>query len=165
MAGKGAGGNPVPVGDLAAGILDPVLRRRAGISVGLVQSWEEIVGPRLSGTTRPERIAWPRRRDDDDPFEPAVLHVACEGYAAMALQHESGETIARINAFLGFPAIGRIRIIQKPVNTEAAKPARALRELSESERSHLAGTLAGIEDEGLRIALERLGASVARSSR
>src|SRR5690606_35845229 len=33
-------GNPVAVSDLAAQILDPVLRKRAGISIGLVQSWE-----------------------------------------------------------------------------------------------------------------------------
>ena len=49
MAGKALRGNPVPVSDLATGILDPVLRKRAGISIGLVQAWEEIVGPRLAG--------------------------------------------------------------------------------------------------------------------
>ena len=31
--------------DLATAILDPVLKKRAGISIGLVQSWEEIAGP------------------------------------------------------------------------------------------------------------------------
>ena len=45
MAGKGHDRNPVAVSDLATAILDPVLRRRAGISIGLVQSWEEIAGP------------------------------------------------------------------------------------------------------------------------
>ena len=44
MAGKGGYGNPVAVSDLATEILDPILRKRAGISIGLVQSWEEIVG-------------------------------------------------------------------------------------------------------------------------
>jgi hypothetical protein len=46
MAGNAWRGNPVAVSDLASQILDPVLRRRAGMSVALVQSWEEIVGPR-----------------------------------------------------------------------------------------------------------------------
>ena len=77
MTGKNRYGNPVPVSDLATGILEPVLRKRAGISIGLVQSWEEIVGPRLAGTSRPEKIQWPRRMREDDPFEPAVLVVAC----------------------------------------------------------------------------------------
>ena len=35
--------------------------------------------------------------------------------AALHLQHETGEIIDRVNAFLGFNAIGRIRIVQKPV--------------------------------------------------
>ena len=118
MAGRTPYGNPVPVSDLATQILDPVLRKRAGISIGLVQSWEEIAGPRLAGHSRPEKIQWPRRMHEDDPFEPAVLVIACEGMAALHLQHETGEIINRVNAFLGFNAIGRIRIVQKPRSEE-----------------------------------------------
>ena len=40
MAKKARNGNPVAVSDVATAILDPMLRRRAGISVGLVQSWD-----------------------------------------------------------------------------------------------------------------------------
>jgi hypothetical protein len=160
MTGKRRGGNPRPVSDLATEILDPVLRKRAGISVGLVQSWEEIVGPRLSDRTRPEKIVWPRRLDDDDPFEPAVLVVACEGAAALHVQHETSEIVSRVNAFLGFAAIGRIRIVQKPVNTGPDKPRPRLRPLSELEKKRVAGTVAKIEDAGLRAALERLGTTI-----
>ena len=124
MAGKRADGNPVPVSDLATEILDPVLRKRAGISIGLVQSWDEIAGPRLAPASRPEKIQWPRRMHEDDPFEPATLVIACEGMAALHLQHETGEIIGRVNAFLGFTAIGRIRIVQKPV-TRRRPPSRS----------------------------------------
>ena len=113
----------MPISDLATAILDPVLRKRAGISIGLVQSWEEIAGPRLAHRSRPEKIQWPRRAHEDDPFEPATLVIACEGAAALYLQHETGEIIGRVNAFLGFAAIGRIRIVQKPVSPVAAKAA------------------------------------------
>ena len=160
MAGKRPYGNPVPVSDLATEILDPVLRKRAGISIGLVQSWEEIAGPRLAGRSRPEKIQWPRRLHEDDPFEPAVLIIACEGMAALHLQHEAGEIINRVNAFLGFRAIGRIRILQKPVLTEKARPKPALRPLSEAEKSKLSQTVGKIEDDGLRASLERLGATI-----
>ncbi len=63
---------PTPVSDLASAIIDPVLRKRTGVSVGLVQSWDEIVGPRLAAHSRPEKIVWPRRPHEDDPFEPAT---------------------------------------------------------------------------------------------
>ena len=160
MAGKGHDRNPVPVSDLATAILDPVLRRRAGISIGLVQSWEEIVGPRLAKSSRPEKIQWPRRMHDDDPFEPAVLVIACEGAAALHLQHETGEIIGRVNAFLGFSAVGRIRIVQKPVMPAPSRQKPAPRVLSPEEKSRLAKTVGKIEDDDLRASLERLGATI-----
>ncbi len=160
MAGKRPYGNPVPVSDLATAILDPVLRKRAGISIGLVQSWEEIAGPRLAGRSRPEKIQWPRRMHEDDPFEPAVLVIACEGTAALHLQHETGEIINRVNAFLGFNAIGRIRIVQKPVLSEKARPRPVLRPLTTAEKAKLSDTVGKIEDDGLRASLERLGATI-----
>jgi hypothetical protein len=160
MASKGSPRNAVPVSDLAGGILDPLLRKRAGMSVELVQSWTEIVGEHLSTHTRPERIAWPRRLGEDDPFRPATLVIACDGTAALKLQHEAGEVIARINAFLGFAAIGRIRIVQKPIDGAHDRPIRRQRALTKPEEEHLARLTAQIEDEGLRAALARLGASV-----
>lgn len=159
MTGKRRDGNAVPVSDVAVGILDPVLRKRAGITIGLVQSWDEIAGPRLASTTRPQKIAWPRRAHEDDPFEPGTLVVACEGMAALHLQHETGEVIARINAFLGFAAIGRLRIVQKPV-AAPQKPRNAPRNLNGDEAARLERLVRGIEDDGLRAALSRLGRSV-----
>ena len=160
MAGKRPYGNPVPVSDLATEILDPVLKKRAGISIGLVQSWEEIAGPRLAGRSRPEKIQWPRRLHEDDPFEPAVLVIACEGMAALHLQHEAVEIINRVNAFLGFTAIGRIRIVQKPVLSEKARPKPSPRPLNDAEKAKLSRTVGKIEDDGLRASLERLGATI-----
>ncbi|MDQ2635011.1 MAG: DUF721 domain-containing protein [Pseudomonadota bacterium] len=160
MAGKGHNRNPVAVSDLATQILDPVLRKRAGISIGLVQSWEEIVGPRLARSSRPEKIQWPRRRGDDDPFEPAVLVIACEGAAALHLQHETGEIIGRVNAFLGFGAVARIRIVQKPVTQPSMEPKPIPRALSPEEKARLARTVGEIEDDDLRASLERLGATI-----
>lgn len=165
MAGKGPSGNPVAVSDLATGILDPMLRRRAGMSIGLVQSWEEIVGPRLAKLSRPERIQWPRRLNEDDPFQPATLVIACEGAAALHVQHQADEIIGRANTFLGFPAIGRVRIVQKPPLPARKPRAPAPRPLSEAEKQRLAGKTANIEDEGLKASLQRLGASVLGSRR
>ena len=159
MTGKRRSFNAVPVSDLAAGILDPVLRKRAGIGVGLVQSWDEIAGAQLAASTRPERIAWPRRAHEDDPFQPGTLVIACEGMAALHLQHQTGEVIARVNAFLGFAAVARLKIVQKPVAAPPRKrPSR--RDLSPTETTRLDGMVREIEDDGLREALARLGRSV-----
>ena len=155
----------MPVSDLAGEILDPILRKRAGISIGLVQSWDEIAGPRLASHTRPEKIVWPRRMHEDDPFQPATLIMACEGFAALRVQHETGEIIDRINAFLGFNAIGRIKIVQKPVHTEPVRAKPRPRKLSADEEGRIAGVVSGVEDEGLRGSLERLGRTIIGSKK
>lgn len=159
-----AGGQPTALNDLLAGIVDPVLRRRAGISLSLVQSWAEVVGPFAAERSRPEKVAWPRT-GGRDAAGAATLVIACEASAALELQHETGEIIARVNAFLGLRAIGKIRLVQKPV--AAAAPARRPDPLplDAGSMAEIARMTAPIEDAGLRAALERLGASVKGSRR
>jgi hypothetical protein len=163
MAGKRQGWNAVPVGDVATAILDPVMRKRAGMSTALIQCWDEIVGEALAQRTRPERIAWPRRAGEDDPFEPATLVIACEGTMALRLQHQAAEIIGRANAFLGFAAIGRIKIVQKPVRQVGPPPRPSLRALTQGETARVASAVVPIDDEALRASLERLGRSVLAS--
>jgi hypothetical protein len=165
MAGKRQGSFPVPLGDVATTILDPVMRKRAGMSTALLQCWEEIAGERLAANTRPERIAWPRRHDEDDPYEPATLVIACEGAAALRVQHQTAEIISRANSFLGFAAIGRVRIVQKRVTHAAPLEKPSLRALTDEERERVAISVEPIADDALRAALERLGRSVLASRR
>lgn len=160
MAGNNWFGNPQAVSDLATAILDPVLRKRTGMSIALIQSWPEIVGARLADRSRPEKIQWPRRRGGGDPFEPAVLVIACAGAAALHLQHETSEIIARVNVFLGFQAIGRIRIVQKPVLAGRAPPRPRPRPLTPPETARLGSIVQEIEDVDLRASLRRLGETI-----
>jgi hypothetical protein len=96
---------------------------------------------------------------------PAALVIACEGAAALHLQHETGEVISRVNAFLGFNAIGRIRIVQKPLTMNEPPPRPRPRALTEGEKAKLASTVGQIEDDGLRVSLERLGATIIGSKK
>ena len=51
----------VQISEVANGLIDPVLAKRAGINTMLLGSWDEIAGAEFAECTRPERIAWPRR--------------------------------------------------------------------------------------------------------
>ena len=163
MTSGRAANRPRQVGELVSRVLDPVLEKRAGISASLLQSWDEVVGSRLAGATRPHKVQWPRRASEDDPFEPATLTIAADPSVAFILQHETSEVIARVNAFLGFAAIARIRIVQKPVGQPGPAP-RPSTPLGEQERQRIGNAVEPIEDDGLRKALERLGENVFRSS-
>ena len=149
---------------LVNAVLDPVLAKRAGLSLSLVDAWPEIAGARLAETSCPLKIDWPRRAHRDDPFEPGVLVVAADAMAALHIQHQGDEIVARINVFMGFEAIGRIRLVQKQVAAPAPTPKRA-RALGNAEHRRIDNLADGFEDEGLREAVRRLGCSVLRERR
>jgi len=158
----GPTGKPVgrPLADLASKLIEPVIARRAGMTIDLVAAWEELAGPRHAPYTRPERIVWPRRANEDDPFRPGSLVVACEGPRAIWLQHEAGEIVERVNVFFGFAAIERLRIVQKPVVRLERPPPAQEPVLDAAARRRLDAMLEGVADPALRARLARLGAGV-----
>lgn len=160
MSGMKEGRGFRPLADTTSDLLDPVLRKRAGINLSLIQSWEDIVGATIGQSSRPLKIIWPRRLHENDPFQPATLVVACEGFTAMRMQHETGEIINRINGFLGFAAIGRIKIEQKSLNREQKRRLRKPADIPPGQVRKIAGQTSLIEDDGLRAALERLGRNI-----
>lgn len=155
---------PEQLGGLVSDVLDPVLAKRAGMTSALMSSWPEIVPPSLAGTTRPQKINWPRRASEDDPFKPATLIVAAEGMAALHLQHQTGEIIQRVNAFFGFQAVERLQLVQKPV-APIRKPPRRKAPVSPADAKRIDALTENIEDEGLREALARLGRNVKQDGR
>jgi len=149
------------IAEIANGLIDPILAKRAGINTLLLASWDEIAGEQFADCSRPERIRWPRQDGPDETgggFAPGLLTIACEGARALFLAHQEAELISRVNSFFGFRAISQIRIIQKAIHVPERKP-RA-RPLDAGEKNRLAGMLAEVEDPRLREALERLGTGV-----
>ncbi|WP_419913583.1 DUF721 domain-containing protein [Hoeflea sp.] len=149
----------VQISEIANGVLDPVLARRAGINTMLLGMWDEIAGPDFAECTRPEKIKWPRRSVQDDAFVPGTLTIACEGARALFLVHSQDQLVQRLNSVFGFPAIDRIKIVQKPVSDrrQRAKPER---KLPPEQQQRLNDLVSGIEDDKLRAALSRLGKGV-----
>ncbi|MGI8394810.1 DUF721 domain-containing protein [Agrobacterium deltaense] len=158
-AGKKKG--VVQIAEVANGIMDPVLSKRAGINTALLGSWDEIAGDDFADCTRPEKITWPRRDEGPDRggYQPGVLTIACEGARALFLTHAQGELIARINGFFGFPAVRQIRIVQKPVS-QTVNRRRKPQPLRGDVAKRLDDMMDGIESEALRKAVERLGTAV-----
>ncbi|MFZ1813308.1 MAG: DciA family protein [Rhizobiaceae bacterium] len=156
----GKGGGPKPVSELAVRVLEPVISRRTGMTMDLISAWPAIVGEPWDGFTLPEKINWPRRANDNDPFEPATLVVACDGSGAILFQHSLSEVMEKVNTFFGFSAIARIRIVQKPVRPRRATGKRELPTLDAAQRKRLDRIISTVEDEGLRTRLEKLGRGV-----
>lgn len=152
-----------PLADFATRLLSPVLERRAGMTLDLLGAWEEIAGPVHAARTRPERLKWPK--GDADDFKPATLVVACEGAHAVFFQHETKVLMERLNGFFGFAAVDRVQVVQKPVTPREERVARQVPTLDRREERSLQSDLARVENDGLRIALAKLGRGVRSEER
>jgi hypothetical protein len=154
---------PVPLADLVGGAVDPVLAKQGFGQSSLILHWDAIVGERLAACSEPIKLQWPSRsvqRHPDAPVEPATLVLRVSGGMAIEIQHSAPQLIERVNAHLGWRAVGRIALRQGPLSKSKKGPripppdAQALAEAAKATE--------GVEDEDLRKALVRLGARALR---
>jgi len=145
-----------PLSDLLHATLTEAFAKQGFASTELVTRWTEIVGIEIATHAQPEKIQWTRTRDGQLP-EPGTLVLRAEGPAALEIQHLSGPILERVNRFLGWQAVGSIRLRQAPLRRRAnnAPPAP-----DKEAASRVRSTLGAIQDEKLRDALARLGAAI-----
>ena len=155
--GKGRGARDLS--SLTRGLLEKVIARRTGLTLTIVESWSDLAGPELGRTTRPEKIRWGRRPHLGGEASPGTLVVAAGSAAALRLQHETDQLIERINAMFGYRAIGRIAIVQKPIDPPPEPPPAP--PVDPRVRERIADTTRPIEHEALRASLRRLGEAIA----
>ncbi|MCW2308230.1 DUF721 domain-containing protein [Rhodobium gokarnense] len=148
-------GRAMPLAELIGGALAPACRKRGFAAADILTHWPDIVGVRYGAVTQPEKLSWPRH--DEDDYAPATLHLRCEGAAALLLQHELPQILERINGFLGWRAVDRVRIVQRPLARRDAPKTKAPGPLDANAEAALAESLEGIDDDALRAALDRLG--------
>lgn len=126
----------------------------------LVTRWGEIAGPEFAAHSQPLKIQWPRPVEGQ-PQEPATLVLRVEGPMALEIQHASDVILQRVNRFFGWSAVGRLALRQAPLSRRD-RP-RASRAPDPKEVAKVAETLDAVEDDELRAALARLGASIKRN--
>ncbi len=134
---------PRTLASLLPAITRPAFRSRAPAATQLMSDWAALVGPAIAA------VATPRR------FSGGTLTLAVGGPAAMELQHQATELIARINTALGSRLVERLRFVQDgvpdhlPVAARAPVPAPA------------PVPVEGLPDGPLHDALARLGGRIA----
>ncbi|CAF25874.1 DUF721 domain-containing protein [Bartonella quintana] len=140
-------------------MIDPVLRKRTGLNVALLEHWPQIAGRDIGEHTVPLKIIWKCRVDQDRIFQPATLVVACERFAALKLLHETDELLHRINGFFGYVVLDRIKIEQRCVSVLNDHLQTKLA-LSEKDKKCVEKMLEGVENESLRQSLYELGCCI-----
>ncbi len=157
---------PRPIGAFTAAALDTAARARGFATAALLTNWPSIVGAELARFTMPDRVVWPRHRDEAGETvrhqgrrdEGAILVLRVDGPRAIEVQHRSGQILERVNGHFGYRAVAEMRILQAPVTR---KPAPAPLAPQPVDPDALPPS-ASIEDEALRHALLRLATAARR---
>jgi hypothetical protein len=126
----------------------------------LVTRWAEIAGAEIAAHSEPLKIQWPRPVEGQ-PQEPATLVLRVEGPMALEIQHASDVVLQRVNRFFGWSAVGRLALRQAPLSRRDRSQASHAPDAEQV--AEVAKTLSSVEDEELRAALARLGASIKRN--
>src|ERR1700676_4276760 len=149
-----------PLSVLLSDVFSDAYARQGFAARELVTRWSEIAGPEVAAHSEPLKIQWPRPVEGQ-PQEPATLVLRVEGPMALEIQQASDAILQRVNRFFGWSAVGRLALRQAPLSrrdrpkASRAPDARAVAKVAE--------TLSAVEDEQLRAALARLGASLQRN--
>jgi hypothetical protein len=144
-----------PLSVLLSDVFSDAYAKQGFAARELVTRWAEI-----AGHSEPLKIQWPRPVEGQ-PQEPATLVLRVEGPAALEIQHASDIVLQRVNRFFGWSAVGRLALRQAPLaRRDRPKTSRAP---DASSVAKVAQTLSSVEDDELRAALARLGASIKRN--
>ena len=149
-----------PLSVLLSDVFSDAYAKQGFAARELVMRWAEIAGPELSAHCEPLKILWPRPVEGQAQ-EPATLVLRVEGPMALEIQHASDVILQRVNRFFGWSAVGRLALRQAPLSRRE-KPASS-RAPDARSVAQVAETLSAVEDEALRAALARLGASIKRN--
>jgi hypothetical protein len=149
-----------PLSVLLSDVFSDAYARQGFAARELVTRWAEIAGPEVAAHSEPLKIQWPRPVEGQAQ-EPATLVLRVEGPMALEIQHASDVILERVNRFFGWSAVGRLALRQAPlVRRNRTAPSRAP---DANAVAKVAETLSSVEDEALRAALARLGASIKRN--
>lgn len=138
-----------PIAALIGKMIDPVIRARGLARADLLAWWPEIVGAAYADVTVPDRIRWPK------DGSAAALFIRCDPAFSLTLDYERENIRQRLNGFLGFPAVGEIRILQYPLRRQL--PAGERPPEPDPQRAEDLARKIGDTDDPLNASLLRLG--------
>lgn len=125
----------------------------------LIAEWSAIVGAALAASSQPEKLV--RRRQDDERSQGGVLTIRVTGGAALEIQHREPQIIERINSYLGYRGIVRLKLVQGVLTRRTQAGPQPERVLSEPESQAIDSAAGQVADPDLKARLARFGRALA----
>lgn len=108
--------------------------------------WEDIVGTDLARGVAPQKLTF----EKDNRTHGTLVVKSAGGAFAMLFEHQKERVMQRINAFFGYPAVSRIKIVQGALKIKSIPPKTVLKTIPKDELQALQEKVGIIEDEELR---------------
>jgi hypothetical protein len=143
------------LGAIVPSVTKTALDKRGFVQGEVIGRWREIIGERLAASTSPEKLTFPRGERSG-----ATLYVRVSPGLAVEIQHDQPRILQRINAYFGYSAVARLKLVQAPVPPRPRGVQPRPRTLADSEINSIRKEVAGTQDPDLRAALEQFGRSV-----
>ena len=123
---------------------------------GLVADWAGVVGSELAAVTLPRGLRFPSREARVD----GTLTLRVVSGHGLTVQHLAPLIIEKINAYMGYGAVARLSLQQGAVARRRPARKEDPPAPTREQQAALRALTAGIEDDELRAALERLAHAV-----
>ncbi|MGE0421123.1 MAG: DUF721 domain-containing protein [Reyranellaceae bacterium] len=136
------------LGATVPGLIRPLAKARGTALASLLAEWPLIVGDELARVSLPDKLTG------------TTLRLLVVPAAALVLQHDAPQIVARINAYYGRAAVSRLALVQGPLPLAPNPPPRGRPKLPAHRQAALKTATEGIADERLKAALERLGRAI-----
>jgi hypothetical protein len=124
-------------------------------SADLLSHWPDIVGTETAALCTPDRITWTRPKNTGETPTGTLTLLSAPG-RALDVQYKAEGLRERINAYLGYAAIARIKVLPGNAVPPAAHQPGPSHAVQPAPPPDLPPALAAVEDPGLKDALTRL---------
>lgn len=138
-----------------------LLGKNGFMQIELISNWEEIVGEKLAEYVLPQKISFVK----DERVCGTLVLLVLSGAFAMEVESNKLKILQKVNAFFGYEALNKIKIIQtsNPENFLKTKnvydkPKKNL--VSEKQKTYINELTESIDNESLRLKLEKIGCEI-----
>lgn len=154
-----------PIAHALPHVAEQAFSRKYVLLGRIVTQWPDIVGAEFAGRAVPAAIRRHRAgKEGKDQKMRVCLEIAATSADAARLVYQQDLLLERMNRIFGERLIDFIKFVHLPANSSACPPPRYRKPLTENQKKALSVMLEGIEDEGIRAALETLGTAVLREN-
>jgi len=138
-----------------------LLGKNGVMQLELAENWEEIIGADLAKYALVQKISF----NKDERTNGTLVLLVLGGAFALEIENKKAVILQKINTFFGYEALTKIKIKQTADSDNFLlnknvydKPKKSL--VSEEQKTYITELTEGVNNESLRLRLERIGYAI-----